>query len=74
MKNLGLGIFIVGVALFVGYIIYLIITLLFKFSLPIILEIALILIFTGFIILLISLIIERVKKGKEEGIDKYWGG
>ncbi|MEM2489453.1 MAG: hypothetical protein QXV56_06165 [Thermoplasmata archaeon] len=71
MKNLGLGIFIVGVALFVGYIIYSIITLLFKFSLPIILEIALILIFTGFIILLISLIIERVKKGKEEGIDKY---
>lgn len=71
MKNLGLGIFIVGIALFVGYIIYSIITLLFKFTLPIILEIALILIFTGFIILLISLIIERVKKGKEEGIDKY---
>ncbi len=71
MKNLGLGIFIIGVALFVGYVIYSIISFLFKFTLPIILEIALILIFTGFIILLISLIIERVKKGKEEGIDKY---
>lgn len=71
MKNLGLGIFIVGIALFVGYVIYSIITLLFKLTLPIVLEIALILIFTGFIILLISLIIERIKKGKEEGIDKY---
>lgn len=71
MRNLGVTIFIVGIALFVGYIIYQIITLLFKFTLPLILEISLILIFTGFIIILISLIIERMKKGKEEGIDKY---
>jgi len=71
MRNLWVTIFIVGIALFVGYIIYQIITLLFKFTLPLILEISLILIFTGFIIILISLIIERMKKGKEEGIDKY---
>ncbi|MCX8094748.1 MAG: hypothetical protein N3D74_00955 [Caldisericia bacterium] len=71
MKNLGIYVFIVGLALFVGYIVYSIITFLFKFTLPIVLEIAIILIFTGFVIILISLIIERLKKGKEEGIDKY---
>lgn len=72
MKNLGVTIFILGVALFVGYMIYEIITLLFKFTLPLILQIAIILIFSGFIIILISLIFEKIKKGKEEGIDKYW--
>ena len=41
------------------------------FTLPIILEIAIILIISGFIIILLSLIIERIKKGKDEGIDKY---
>lgn len=71
MKNLGITIFILGIALFVGYIIYQILTILFKFALPIILEIALILIFSGFIIILLSLIIEKLRKGKEEGIDKY---
>lgn len=71
MKNLGITIFILGIALFVGYMIYQIITFLFKFTLPLILQISLILIISGFIIILISLIIERIRKGKEEGIDKY---
>lgn len=71
MKNFGVMIFIVGVALFIGYVIYQIITFLFKFTLPIILQISIILIITGFIVILISLIIERLKKGKEEGIDKF---
>jgi uncharacterized membrane protein len=71
MKNLGITIFILGIALFVGYMIYQIITFLFKFTLPLILQISLILIISGFIIILISLIIEKIKKGKEEGIDKY---
>ena len=71
MKNLGITIFILGIALFVGYMIYQIIALLFKFTIPIILEISLILIISGFIIILLSLIIERIKKGKDEGIDKY---
>ena len=71
MKNLGITIFILGIALFVGYMIYQIITFLFKFTLPLILQISLILIISGFIIVLISLIIEKIKKGKEEGIDKY---
>lgn len=71
MKNIGITIFVLGIALFVGYIIYQIITLIFKFTIPIILEIAIILIISGFIIMLLSLIIERIKKGKEEGIDKY---
>lgn len=71
MKNFGVMIFIVGVALFIGYIIYQIITFLFKFTLPIILQVSIILIITGFIVILISLIIEKFKKGKEEGIDKF---
>ncbi|MGB9749493.1 MAG: hypothetical protein ACPLWB_01420 [Caldisericia bacterium] len=71
MKNLGITIFILGVAIFVGYVIYQIITILFKFTLPIVLEIAIILIFSGFIIILLSLIFEKIKKGKEEGIDKF---
>lgn len=71
MKNFGVMIFIVGVALFIGYIIYQIITFLFKFTLPIILQISIILIITGFIVILISLIVEKFKKGKEEGIDKF---
>lgn len=71
MKNIGITIFVLGIALFVGYIIYQIITLIFEFTIPIILEIAIILIISGFIIMLLSLIIERIKKGKEEGIDKY---
>ncbi|MGQ9845711.1 MAG: hypothetical protein ACUVQN_05855 [Caldisericia bacterium] len=71
MKNFGVMIFIVGVALFIGYVIYQIITFLFKFTLPIILQISIILTITGFIVILISLIIEKFKKGKEEGIDKF---
>ncbi len=71
MKNLGITIFILGIVLFVGYILYQIITVIFKFTLPIILEIAIILIFSGFIIILLSLIFEKIKKGKEEGIDKF---
>ncbi|MGC8942566.1 MAG: hypothetical protein ACP5KX_00445 [Caldisericia bacterium] len=71
MKNLGITIFVLGVAIFVGYVIYQIITILFKFTLPIVLEIAIILIFSGFIIILLSLIFEKIKKGKEEGIDKF---
>lgn len=72
IRNLGITIFILGLALFIGYIIYQILILLFKFTLPLVIEIALILIFSGFIIILISLIVERIKKGKkEEGIDKY---
>ncbi|HOC52330.1 MAG TPA: hypothetical protein PKJ39_01180 [Caldisericia bacterium] len=71
MKKIGIFIFIVGIALFVGYILHQLITFLFKFTLPIILEIAIILILSGFIILLFSLIFEKIKKGKEEGIDKF---
>lgn len=71
MKNFGVMIFIVGVALFIGYVIYQIITFLFKFTLPIIIQVSMILIITGFIVILISLIIEKFKKGKEEGIDKF---
>jgi len=71
MKNLGIAIFILGIGLFVGYMIYQIVTFLFKFTLPIILEIAIILIISGFIIILVSLIFEKLKKGKEEGIDKF---
>lgn len=71
MKNLGVTLTMLGIALLVGYMIYEIITCVFKFTLPIILQIAIILIFSGLVITLISLIVEKIKKGKEEGIDKY---